>query len=96
MEREGVKKTDIVWNRADNETETYSSYHGYYNRTRKGLYFYKDNYEGYKGSAALCNKNMGISEDGEVFIPTNELENHGLQRKYVCKRCLKIYDNLKE
>lgn len=88
MEKRNITQQDVKWMDADNADATRSTYHGYYGRYRHG-------YLGaYKGNSSLCNKNKGISEDGESFLPIKKVENNGLKREQVCQRCLKIYDKL--
>ena len=46
------------------------------------------------GNSALCNKSYGQVDENEEYIPIEEVEDSGLNRDKVCKKCLKIYDKL--
>lgn len=86
-------KEDIVWCDAENVSLTSSSFHGYYGRKRQGG-IEKITSEYHEGNSALCNKNFGICEDMEKFVPISEVPKHEFNEKLVCKKCLKIYNNL--
>lgn len=90
MEKRNIKQKDVKWMDTDNSDATASCYHGYYPSKRKVPYLGGE----YDSNRALCNKNKGISENGESFVHIDKVENDGLKRNQVCRSCLRIYDKL--
>jgi hypothetical protein len=88
--KENLTKQDVIWCESDNFDATKTVYHAYYGRLRKRLY----TGELYSGNSALCNKNKGMSNENEEFIPIYEVENSGLKEDKVCKSCLLIFKKL--
>ncbi len=88
-----LKQNDIVWSESDNYNATKTVYHGYYARMRTTAIGKWTN-EKAMGNSALCNKNWGIGDENENYLPIEEIEDSGLNREKVCKSCLKIYDKL--
>ena len=88
-----LKQKDIVWCESDNADATRSVYHGYYGRERL-TEMGKWTGEKKMGNSALCNKSYGQVDENEEYIPIEEVEDSGLNRDKVCKKCLKIYDKL--
>lgn len=83
----------LVWTWMTNYSDTHTALHCYYGRERKdsvGRY----TGETHSGNSALCNKNFGVSEDGDSFLHIDKIEPSVLNRKAACKKCLKIYDKL--
>lgn len=89
MEKE-LNQKDIVWSESDNYNATKTVYHGYYSRMRTT----EIGNEKAIGNSALCNKNWGIADENENYLPIEEIEDSGLNREKVCKSCLKIYNKL--
>lgn len=87
------KQSEIVWCESDNETATRTSYHGYYGR-RRLTGTGKWTGEKLPGNSALCNKRHGIADENENFLSIDQVEDSGLDRVKVCKRCLILYDKL--
>ncbi|MEB0262889.1 hypothetical protein [Mucilaginibacter sp. 10I4] len=84
-------KADVKFHSAENEYLTRSAKHGLYGSTRKdsmGRY----TGETHEGNSALCNKNYGISEDGDEYLSIDKIPHEGFNG--VCKRCLAIYNKL--
>lgn len=79
-------KGPLVWADVENETATTSSLHCYYSRERG------PRWSRHMGNSALCNKKLGISDDGDGFLPVDKIIPSTLNRATACKRCLKIYD----
>lgn len=88
MKNRGIKQKDVKWMDTDNADATRSTYHGYYGSKIK---FWGGEYD---GNRALCNKNKGISEDGESFVHISKVEDDELKRDSVCGSCLRVYDKL--
>lgn len=78
----------LVWTWVENETATHSALHCYYGRERKFMG------EKYNGNSALCNKKLGVSEDGDSFLPIDKINSDPLNESAACQRCLKIYNSL--
>jgi len=90
-DRKNLTKSDIVFHSAENEDLTSSAKHGLYASFRKdGIGRYTG--ETHEGNSALCNKNYGISEDGDSYLQIDSIPNEGLRG--ACKRCLAIYSKL--
>lgn len=83
----------LVWVWMENETATHSTLHCYYGNKRKDSTGQFTG-ETHDGNSALCNKNLGISEDGDSFLPINAIKPDELNRNAACKRCLKAYDKI--
>lgn len=93
MEEKKQDKGPLVWTWVENETGNYSSMHCYCGRKRKdpvGQY----TGETHDGNSALCNKRLGVSEDGDSFLAISQIISDELDRDQACKKCLKIYDRL--
>lgn len=80
-------KGPLVWCNVENATATADSLHCYYARERG------PSWNRYMGNSALCNKKLGVSEDGDGFLPADKIIPSNLNRAIACKKCLKIYDN---
>jgi len=90
-----IKKSDVVWSEQENLTATASALHGYYPNDRiSGIDVYTG--ESHLGNSALCNKGMGVSEDGESFLPIADVPVSKLNESVACKKCLRIYNNLND
>lgn len=87
------QKGKLVWAWVENETATNEAMHCYYSRDRKDSV---GNYTGetHKGNSALCNKKLGVSEDGDSFLSIDKIDPDPLDRNIACKTCLKIFDKL--
>lgn len=89
-----LNKEDIKWVDAENRDATNSSIHAYYSNNRIHEF-----YGNYIGNSSLCNKNAGISEDGETFLSIDKFHDDTPSKVRIeneaCKRCLKIYNKLK-
>ena len=84
----------LVWTWMENEDATHAALHCYYGAKRKDL-LGKYTGDTHDGNSALCNKRYGISEDGDSFLPIDKIIASPLNEEKACKRCLKIYNNLK-
>lgn len=93
MARRKLNQKDVVWCESDNHYATRNVYHGYYS-TERLTELGKWTGEKKMGNSALCNKHFGQANENGEFIPIEEVENSGLDRDKVCKRCLIIYDKL--
>jgi len=88
-----IKKADVVWHTAPNATEAAHSMHGYYSKhmiSEVGTY----TGETHEGNAALCNGKLGISEDGDSYLPIDKLVAHKLNPRFACKKCQSIFNKL--
>lgn len=88
-----IESGRLVWAWMENEDQSHSALHCYYSAQRKdsvGMY----TGETHNGNSALCNKNWGISEDGDSFLPIDKIKPDDMDRNAACKRCLKIYDKI--
>jgi len=93
MSKRNIKKADVVWSEQENLNATASALHGYYSNERVcGIGVYTG--ESHLGNSALCNKKMGVSEDGEIFLPIADVPVSKLNKNAACKRCLRIFDNI--
>jgi len=89
--KRNIVQSDVVWATMSNIDETRLSTHGFYSRIRSGLFG-----EQYYGNGSLCNKNYGVSEDGETFLPITKIDAEPLNEETACKRCLKIFNSLNQ
>jgi len=89
--RKELTKSDVIFHSAENEDLTSSAKHGLYAAPRKDTVGYYTG-ETHEGNSALCNKNFGISEDGDSYLKIDSIPNEGLRG--ACKRCLSIYMKL--
>lgn len=91
FKRPALKKSDISFYSAENATATASAKHGLYGTPRKdGIGKYTR--ELHDGNSALCNRNYGISDDGDTFLNIADIPNEGLSG--ACRRCIEIYNKL--
>lgn len=88
-----MDKGKLVWSWMESDTG-HTALHCYYGRRRKdstGMY----TGETHEGNSALCNKRFGISEDGDSFLPIDNISPSKLDENAACQSCLKIYNKLK-
>lgn len=88
-----ITKSEVVWHTADTPSGQGASLHAYYGNDRYDTWGIVTG-DSHNGNSALCNKGMGLSDDGETFLTIEQIEPHTLQRNAACRRCLKIYDSL--
>ncbi len=88
-----MKRTDIKWCRLDNATETATlKQHGYIRKERVSTEWEQK----YEGNAQLCYPRGFVSDDGESAMKFEDIDFYKLDpSKNACKRCLKIYNNIK-
>jgi hypothetical protein len=84
------EKQNIVWGSFDNyDASRTLKEHAYKNRTIKHWY------EDYIGATSLCDSKKGVSEDGESFLKTENIEGFETpSMRNTCKKCLNIWNNL--
>lgn len=89
IKKEIIKQT--VWYGTTNIKTKKTIYHGYIPMERLtkfgGLTKEKIN-----GNSRLCQKRWGVKNSNGDYVSTLEMENIVLNRKRVCKRCLKFFD----
>lgn len=93
MKKEKISQNEVKWSTVENFDQTRVSQHAYYGLDRVDNNAGKWTGETHRGNGALCNKNWGISEDGDYYLPIEHIipEN---QSGIACRSCIKIYESL--
>lgn len=80
--------TEIKWVDVDNEEGNSAKMHAYYPSQRR---VYGALYD---SNRALCNRRLGVSENGDTCLPFTELRESPFNEDIACKKCLKIAQSL--